>query len=85
MAEILRRKCLLYEEKFDIKKELQKHKGDHIEEIKGINIAEITNGHDLFECNLCSFESEHKDSIREHMIVHVNYTIFFFKSKKQKV
>jgi hypothetical protein len=67
-------KCSLCEEKFDTEKELQKHKEDHIEEIEGTNIAEITNGHDLFECNLCSFESGHEDSIREHMIVHVNCT-----------
>ena len=26
----------------------------------------------MFECNLCSFESGHEDSIREHLIAHVN-------------
>ena len=60
--------------KFDAEKELQKQKKDHIKEIKGIIIAEITNKHDLFQCNLHSFEYGHKDSIRERMIVHVNYT-----------
>ena len=27
----------------------------------------------MFECNLCSFESGHEDSIKEHMIDHVNF------------
>ena len=26
----------------------------------------------MFECNLCSFESGHEDSIRVHLIAHVN-------------
>ena len=32
----------------------------------------MTNGHDLFECNLCSFESGHEDSVKEHISAHVN-------------
>ena len=43
--------CLLCEEKFDTKKDLQKHKQYYIKEIKGMNISEITIKHDLFECN----------------------------------
>ena len=53
-------------------KELKTHITEHIEEIEGLNIASLTKGHDLFECNLCSFESGHEDSIREHLIAHVN-------------
>ena len=37
-----------------------------------LKVQTLTKGHDLFECNLCSFESGHKDSIREHLIAHVN-------------
>ena len=37
-----------------------------------MNIESLTNGHDLFECNLCSFESGHEDSVKEHLIQHVN-------------
>ena len=66
--------CLICEEKFVTKCKLQKHKDDHIEEIKSLVIKKITKGHELLECNLCSFESGHEDSIREHMIDHVNYT-----------
>ena len=39
-----------------------------------MDITTLTNGHDLFECNLCSFESGLGDSIREHLIDHVNHT-----------
>ena len=39
-----------------------------------MDIASITNGHNLFECNLCGFDSGHGDSIREHMIDHVKPT-----------
>ena len=36
------------------------------------SLESLTNGHDLFECNLCSFESGHEDSVKEHLIEHVN-------------
>ena len=39
---------------------------------ENIDVASLTNGHDVFECNLCSFESGHEDSVKEHMIEHVN-------------
>ena len=48
-----------------------KHIDENIEEIETLDIASLTNGHNLFECNLCSFESGLGDSIREHMIDHV--------------
>ena len=43
-----------------------------MEEIEGMDITSLTNEHDLFECNLCTFESGNKDSVREHMIDHLN-------------
>ena len=45
---------------------------EHIDEIEGLDISSLTNGHELFECNLCSFESGVGDSIREHLLDHVN-------------
>ena len=65
--------CLICEEKFVTKWKLQKQKEDYIEEIEALDIKKITKGHELFECNLCSFESGQEDSIREHLIDHVNY------------
>ena len=64
--------CSLCEDIFGSEIEYKKHIEEHIEEIENIDIASLTNGHDLFECNLCSFESGLGDSIREHMINHVN-------------
>ena len=43
-----------------------------MEEIEGMDITSLTNEHDLFECNLCRFESGNKDSVREHMTDHLN-------------
>ena len=48
------------------------HKADHLEDIQSMDVASLKNGHDIFECNLCSFESGHEDSVKEHMIEHVN-------------
>ena len=64
--------CSLCEDSFSSAKEFKKHIDEHIEEIEGLDIASLTKGHDLFECNLCSFESGHEDSIREHLIAHIN-------------
>ena len=37
-----------------------------------MDIKCLTNGHDVFECYLCSFESGHEDSGKEHFIEHVH-------------
>ena len=63
--------CSLCEDRFESATELKKHIDEHIEEIESLDIASLINGHDLFECNLCSFESGLGDSIREHMIYRV--------------
>ena len=67
-------KCSICDDKFVTKAEYQKHKEEHIEEIEGLDISTLTNGHDLFECNLCSFESGVGDSIKEHLVDHLNHT-----------
>ena len=38
-----------------------------------LDISTLTNGHEVFECNLCCFESRHEDSIKEHLIDHLNH------------
>ena len=43
-----------------------------MDEIEGMDITNLTNEYDLFECNLCSFESGNIDSVKEHLIDHVN-------------
>ena len=51
-----------------------KRKEEHIEEIEELYISTLTNGHEMFECNMCSFESGHEDSVKEHLIDHLNHT-----------
>ena len=67
-------KCGICEDAFETKNELQTHIQYHIDEIEELDITILTNGHDLFEYILCSFESGLGDSIREHLIDHVNHT-----------
>ena len=64
--------CPLCSDGFSTIAELNDHKAEHLEEIENMDVASLTNGHDVFECNLCSFESGHEDSVKEHMIEHVN-------------
>ena len=66
----IRYKCALCEDRLDTSKEYEQHIAEHIEEIEEMDIESLTNAHDLFEC---SFESRHEDSIREHLIEHVNH------------
>ena len=40
-----------------------------------MDITSLTHGQDIFECNLCRFESGVGDSIREHLIDHVNSSL----------
>ena len=70
--EVSQNECSLCEHCFGSETEYKKHIDEHIEEIENINIASFTNGHDLFECNMCSIASGLGVSIREHMIDHVN-------------
>ena len=64
--------CGLCEDKFSTSEDFNQHIAEHIEEIKNISIENLTNGHDLFECNMSSFEFGHEDSVKEHIIEHVN-------------
>ena len=65
-------KCSLCEDKFISTAEFRSHKKEHMDEIEGMDITNLTNEYDLFECNLCSFESGNIDSVKEHLIDHVN-------------
>ena len=55
--EVSLNECSLCEHCFGSETEYKKHIDEHIEEIENINIASFTNGHDLFECNMCSIAS----------------------------
>ena len=55
--------CSLCKDSFSSAKEFKNHIDEHIEEIKGLDLLSLTKGHKLFNCNMCSFESGHNDSI----------------------
>ena len=63
--------CVMCEEKFRYKNDLEEHINGHLEEIKEVDIDSLKIGHDLYECTMCSFESGHNDTIKEHLIKHV--------------
>ena len=54
-----------------------------MDEIEETDITSITKGLELFKCNLCSFESGHEISIKEHLLDHVNLPIYASKKKKK--
>ena len=64
--------CPLCSDQFSTIEGLNHHKAEHLEENINLDVASLTNEYELFECNLCSFESGHEDSVKEHMIDHVN-------------
>ena len=44
-----------------------------MEEIEELDISTLANGHEVFECNLYSFKCGHEDSIKKHLIDHLNH------------
>ena len=62
-SKVFMSKCSLCEDRFETESELKNHKNDHLEEIEGLDISNLTNGYEFFKCNLCSFEYGHEDSI----------------------
>ena len=77
-------KCSLCTDTFKTKNEFEMHIKEHIDEIEELDISTLTNGHEVFECNLCSFESGLGDSIREHLIDHVNHSRNDEKENKEQ-
>ena len=68
MSETNSFECSICEDKFKNKYEFLKHKEEHIEEIEELDISTPTNGHEMFECNTCSFECGHEDSVKDNLI-----------------
>ena len=77
-------KCSLCDDNFNTLKEYEEHIQEHKDEIEDLDVTSITNGHELFECNLCSFESGHEDSIKEHLLDHVSLPSNASKKEQRK-
>ena len=65
-------KCSLCEGLFKNMDNFEAHYKEHMDDIEGLDITTLTNNHDMFQCNLCSFASGVGDSIKEHLIDHLN-------------
>ena len=74
MSETNSFECSICKDKLKNKYEFLKHKEEHIEETEEFDISTPTNGHEMFECNMCSFESGHEDSVKDNLIDHLNHT-----------
>ena len=55
--------CPLCSDKFTTTEVFNEHKADH-----SMDVACLPIGHEIFECNLCSFESDPDHNVKEHMI-----------------
>ena len=60
--------CTLCSDKFTTTEAFNEHKADHLKEIESMDVTSLPNGHDIFGCNLCSFESGHDDSVKAKKI-----------------
>ena len=78
-------KCSLCEDPFESKDEFEAHIKAHIYEIEGLDVTTLTNNDDMFECNLCSFESGVGDSIKEHLIEHMNHSKEIDKESNEEI
>ena len=76
--------CSLCDDNFNTVEEYEEHVQEHKDEIEEIDVTALTNGLELFECNLCSFESGHEDSIKEHLLDHVNLPSNASEKEKRK-
>ena len=61
------------------------HYKEHMDEIEGLDITTLTNNHDMFQCNLCSFTSGVGDSIKEHFIDHLHRSKEIDKESREEV
>ena len=43
---------------------------EHLAEIKSLDIEYLKNGHEIFACNLCNFESSDTNLIKKHLAQH---------------
>ena len=63
--------CSICDDKFITHAEYTKHIKDHIEEIKDIDIEYLKNGHEIFECSSCHFQSNKPEAVKRHLTEHL--------------
>ena len=63
--------CSICEDKFLTEEEYTHHIQEHLEEIKDIDIEFLKNGHEIFDCSSCHFQSNKPEAIKRHLKQHV--------------
>ena len=63
-------KCPLCEDTFLTDQGFNIHINEHLAEIKSMDIEYLKNGHEIFACNLCNFESRDTNLIKKHLAQH---------------
>ena len=62
--------CSLCEDTFNSEEEYTDHINAHIEEIQGIDIEDLKNGHEVFKCSMCDFNSNDPETVKKHLTEH---------------
>ena len=62
--------CSLCEDRFTSQMEDTEHINTYIDEIQGIDIEDLKNGHEVFECSLCEFNSNDPETVKGHLTEH---------------
>ena len=57
-------KCVLCPDNFNTRDDLNQHISAHLDEIREINVVDLLNGHEVFNCDKCEFSSKVKNSIK---------------------
>ena len=63
--------CSICDDKFITEEEYTNHVKEHLEEIKDIDIEFLKNGHEIFDCSTCKFQSNKPEAIKTHLTNHV--------------
>ena len=62
--------CPLCEDTFLTDQDFNIHINEHLAEIKSMDIEYLKNGHKIFACYLCNFESSDTNLIKKHLARH---------------
>ena len=65
------KECSLCEDKFLSSDDYDNHVKEHLEEIKDIDFEYLKNGHEIFDCSKCDFQSNNGEDVKNHLVGHV--------------
>ena len=68
-------KCVVCEDIFETWNNFNIHLGEHLDEIKDLEVKDLLNGQETFKCNKCEYMSRNHNDIKMHLIEHVNQSL----------